>query len=122
MAAAAAANAPSVRAFQVQLDAVTLNAHLVLLKESFYLWVGSGADMQSLAVALQTALEAGPTATSLLPQSGTAEALSAKLSARTKQMAMVSYNVANSTPELELAVLRRVFDELMAAGVLSDAK
>ncbi|KAH7942058.1 hypothetical protein HPB49_020110 [Dermacentor silvarum] len=74
------------------------SVHFLVLRmdSSFFLWVGSQSGcLKNLSVAMSTAFEKGPTASSLMGDASdlTSNALAAKLAKRTGCQVFVSYNV-----------------------------
>jgi len=104
--------------FTDQFLDTSVHFHLLCLRESYFLWIGSGPPvLANLAVACPTKLDKHPSSAILM---GPAlkefnSSLAQRLAKRNGAMFFVSCNLLQHSNELQLFVERRLAQELQAA-------
>ncbi|XP_072366093.1 proteasome assembly chaperone 4 [Scyliorhinus torazame] len=118
MAAAEPGAAPrslSVHNFSEKLAEQTVHFHLLSMKESFFLWVGSAPTLSNLAVAMCTRFDPMPVSTLVLGDASdtTPNSVAQRLAKKTGKQVFISYNLPSTNTNLSLQVENRIKQEMV---------
>ncbi|XP_078395670.1 proteasome assembly chaperone 4 [Cetorhinus maximus] len=115
-AAAAAVQTLSVHNFSEKLSEQTVHFHVLRMKDSFFLWVGSAPNLSNLAVAMCTKFDSMPVSTLILGDASdtTPNSVAQRLAKKTGKQVFISYNLPSSNASLSLQVENRIKQEMVA--------
>ncbi|XP_041040676.1 proteasome assembly chaperone 4 [Carcharodon carcharias] len=105
----------SVHNFSEKLSEQTVHFHLLSMKDSFFLWVGSAPNLSNLAVAMCTKFDPMPVSTLVLGDASdtTPNSVAQRLAKKTGKQVFISYNLPSSNTGLSLQVENRIKQEMV---------
>ncbi|XP_048404016.1 proteasome assembly chaperone 4 [Stegostoma tigrinum] len=106
----------SVHNFSEKLSELTVHFHVLRMKDSFFLWVGSSPILSNLAVAMCTKFDPMPVSTLMLGDSSdtTPNSVAQRLAKKTGKQVFISYNLPSTNASLSLQVENRIKEEMKA--------
>ncbi|XP_043575408.1 proteasome assembly chaperone 4 isoform X1 [Chiloscyllium plagiosum] len=115
-AGAATQQALSVHNFSEKLSEQMVHFHVLRMKDSFFLWVGSTPTLSNLAVAMCTKFDPMPVSTLILGDSSdtTPNSVAQRLAKKTGKQVFISYNLPSTNTSLSLQVENRIKEEMKA--------
>ncbi|XP_067906065.1 proteasome assembly chaperone 4 [Heterodontus francisci] len=106
----------SVHNFSEKLSEQTVHFHVLRMKDSFFLWVGSAPTFSNLAVAMCTKFDPMPVSTLVLGDASdtTPNSVAQRLAKKTGKQVFISYNLPSTCTSLSLQVENRIKQEMSA--------